>query len=1012
MNGFYHRGLFDSRLFNDVSQEFLGTLLSNIVRDDELRLRSAKGGSGRGFTRQLAEKISQSTDMPYHVHILNGLFPALKLLEQKFIQEKWFDREASAQLLRCFIVGFTFHDINKLVKADSLNEAVEVNIVRFCERLEVESFFAQWREWIEEIKFLALGTEYRTKIHSLQKPIRHYEAFNTTFAEYCHLADSIASMDGIGSVAEFYDKLCRCRLDGKNLSTLLQVSYVEVQENIFSLLSQRLLLAAKDVILNDRKQTVLFKLRNGFVYIGAPLNESEIKKIKIDFKRDLSDVVASAQFDFQSCKLGFLESLSEEVSGDRKYHDQIISALAKIIKAGFATKGRGTGKVRPLAMTNYSKGLENTNQKPEEIHILERLLDEYELPIKVIKAVKNDGRVQDYYLSLEKEWDDLEEDDRHYLSLYALEKLKALSGKSFPEWQVWRKSFSESRRLFLQKEFHYESAGENISLPTIQDLLPKFSSATTSTVVAIVSAAERRARIERRGLDLSKYLERRFEKTASKLAPRAKTINSGELDNFAQFYLSGNFERDIESVLSLIEAVPSKDKMCLFTGRSAEIKYGAERAFGFSALNFSNRSLNTLKSKDNKVSSLFLVENDLRQKELPRGFYTKKLGSDDKDKLTRQFFLDSSKANSAIYYDLGEYFVDVLTQPMLNVMGKALSYDCQDVDGLTLVFDDYAYDFNLYGMNFNLIRDDVESNFYFIYRMLKLIERTCFRIYATSILTPYHCHNQIFVFENCMPFVKALGWSAIRIDEVRERMNEMKVLLSLSAKRLVTNVLNYAEDRRYLYTAFSTLKDEEKPNARGLLVSFVNSLREEEKEKLMSVMNNLAQIAIEMVRPKSGTTSQESWIIRDALKVIKDCHKEGRDNETTIEQIAGELRKTLKNRDYANLSMCEPFANALYTQLFVEEWNGRFPQPNRLRNWVNQFAFLYAEKGWLEYRKFKVRSLIEELQSKQQEVTEDAVIELLVQGNRNLEKHADDYREVFQAMSNETQPQTGMEATQ
>ncbi len=1009
MINFEHK-LFNSRLFNNVTQEFLSTLLLNIVKDDEFRLRSAKGGSGRGFTGQLAEKIVQSADMPYHIHILNGLFPALKLLEQRFTQEKWMDREEADRLLRCFVVGFTFHDINKLVEAEGLNEAVEVNIVRLCERLDAAAFFAGWREWIEEIKFLALGTEYRTKVYSLQKAIPLYEVFNTTFAEYCHLADSIASIDSTGSVVEFYEKLCRCRLDGKRLSTLWQLSYVEVQENIFSLLSQKLLLAAKDVILSDREQTVLFKLRNGFVYIGEPLDESEIGKIKIDFKGDLSDVVASAQFDFQSCKLSFLESLSEEEANERQYRDQITNALAKVIKAGFVSKGKGSSKVRPLAMTNYSKGLEKTNQKPEEIYILESLLDAYELPIKIIEVKKTDGRIQDYLLVLEKEWSDLDEDDQTYLNLYALEKLKALSGKSFSDWQVWRKSFSESKRPFLDAGFRCEIAGIGASLPTIQDLLPKFSSATKSTVIAIVSAAERKARVEKRGLDLSKYLERRFEKIAGKLSTKAKTTNREELDDFVQFYLSGNFKRDVESVLRLIEAVPSKDKMCLFTGRTAKTKYGAERAFGFSALNFSNRSLNTLKSKDNKVSSLFLVENDLRQKELPRGFYTKKLGSEDKGKLNRQFFLDSSKANSAIYYDLGEYFVDVLTQPMMNVMGKALSYDCQDVGGLTLVFDDYAYDYNLYGMNFNLIGDDVESNFYFIYRMLKLIEKTCFRIYTTSVLTPYHSHKQIFVFENCMPFVKALGWNSIRIDQVTERMKEMKLLLSLDAKRLVSNVLSYAEDRRYLFTAFSTLKDDEKPNARNMLIWFTDSLREEEREKLMSVMNNLAQIAIELVRPKSGTTAQESWIIRDALKVLKDCHKEGRDKETTIEQIAGELRKTLKSRDYANLSMCEPFANALYTQLFDGEWNGRFPQPNRLRNWINQFAFLYAEKGWLEVRKAKVRGAIKDLQSKQQEVTEDAVIEFLIQGNRNLEKYADDYREAFQAISNQTQPQTSMEA--
>lgn len=164
----------------------------------------------------------------------------------------------------------------------------------------------------------------------------------------------------------------------------------------------------------------------------------------------------------------------------------------------------------------------------------------------------------------------------------------------------------------------------------------------------------------------------------------------------------------------------------------------------------------------------------------------------------------------------------------------------------------------------------------------------------------------------------------------------------------------------------------------------------------MSVMNELAQIAIEMVRPKSGSTSQESWIIRDAMRVLKDCHKEERDKETAVEQIAGDLRKTLKTRDDAVLSKCEPFAKALYERLFEQEWKKHFPQPGRLRNWVNQFAFLYSDKGYIESRKSKVRGIIKKLTEKGEDYSADSVIQNLVGENKKLEKYADDYREVYQ----------------
>ena len=357
-----------------------------------------------------------------------------------------------------------------------------------------------------------------------------------------------------------------------------------------------------------------------------------------------------------------------------------------------------------------------------------------------------------------------------------------------------------------------------------------------------------------------------------------------------------------------------------------------------------------------------------------------------------------------IYYDFGEYFIDVLKQPILQVLGKAFSYNCQDVNGFTLILDDRAYDYNLYGMNFNRVDNGVESNFYFIYQILKLIEKTCFRIFVTNIITPYHSHKEMFVFENCMPFVKVLGWDKTRIDQLEERLQEMKLLLDLNKKRLVSNILNYAEDSRYLFTAFEQLEDKEKPQARNSLSKFIEAQKGEKKEKLMSTMNNLAQVAIEMVQPKSSSSSQETWIIRDALKVLKDCYKEKRDEETTIEQIAGDLRKTLKNRDYASLAMCEPFARVLYKELFIGEWKEHFPSPSRLRNWVNQFAFLYSEKGYLESRKSKVRKVIKELQKIHKEITEiteDMMIKSLIKDNSNVEKYANDYREVFQQVKEE-----------
>ena len=127
--------------------------------------------------------------MPYHIHILNGLLPSLKLLEKKFEKEEWLNNKDAPIFLRCFITGYTFHDINKLTGSNELNDDIEEYLVPLCKELKLDDFFPQWREWIDEIKFLVLGTEYRTKIYAHQKIIKDYDFFNTVFGDFPKLLE-------------------------------------------------------------------------------------------------------------------------------------------------------------------------------------------------------------------------------------------------------------------------------------------------------------------------------------------------------------------------------------------------------------------------------------------------------------------------------------------------------------------------------------------------------------------------------------------------------------------------------------------------------------------------------------------------------------------------------------------------------------------------------------------------------------------------------------------------------
>lgn len=960
------RGFFKTALFNTTVQEYFDQFLPQFI--GRYALASAKGASGRKHAGQLAEKIVSLPDMPYHIHILNGLLPTLKLLEVRFESENWTAQPLAAQFLRCFILGFTFHDLNKLADSGDLVEATEQDLTRLCNELHAERFMPNWQEWLNEIKFLALGTEYRTQIHALQQSIREFDFFHSVLGEHCHFADALASIVGFESTTKFYETICKRQLCGQNLTTLWPLSYVEVQPNTFTLISQKLLIAARAVV-ERRKQTILFSLRDGFVFIGEPLTQDDFSAAKAELKSDLFDVLPLTKIDFQQCDFAFLDfaPLNENI-------------LSQIIKAGY---GNAYPNIRFLVL--------GSGESTEAIAIIRELLDRYELTALKVVAIPNSNN---YAIVLTKEWDDLA-DDQPLLSLIALEKIKLLASKDFKEW---KEDLSQNDVPFLDGKFESkgDSNGEAKYIKTTRELFQVFAKpATRLTMAAIIKAVESYANED----DFDEYVESVKRELCSKFASTSKTTDHHELDQFVDLYLNGNFERDVTGVLDLISDIPAKKEMCMFTGRPAETLYTDIKSYGIKARGFSNRSSNTLKNTDNLISSLYLVEMSLRQKELPRSFMTKKLSSDEREAVGRSNFRDSTEGNTAIYYDLGEYFVDILKQPILNVLARVFSFDCRDLSGsIALVIENYGYDFNLYGLNCAQIDESVESNFYFIMQMLKLIRNTGFRIYVTSIITPYHHHKEIFVFENCMPFVKLLGtktsrFDKIRIDEVDERLEELNLFLQLQGASLTSFLLSYAEDKRFIFTAYGSL-DEDKQTHK--LRHWLNNLIYSNEETFrMSVMNDLAQIAIEMVQPKSGSTSQESWIIRDALDVLKRCFKEKRDRETTIEQIAGDLRKTLKNREYKDLSKTGVFAEALYDKLFKAEWDEKIPQPSRLRNWINQFAYLYSDKGLQAMQKRRIHEATEALTNEARPIDEDHVIDWLKAKYDAVARYEDDYRTTY-----------------
>jgi hypothetical protein len=383
---------FQTDLFNRVSQSYLETLFSNLV--DNFVLVSAKGSSGKKFNNlQLKLSVNAQTDMPYHIHILNGIFPALKLLEQHLKQRNFIERKEMEAFLKTLLIGFTFHDVNKLVDKE-LRQAVKDDIELLCEKLKVQTFFPEWRDWINEIKFLALHTENRTTAYSYELPIREWQFFSEILSSICHLADTFASASEFTNVFEFYECISHVKFNGKPINEIWPLSFVEISDNIFTLLSQKILNTAKAFIQETRKEEILFHLRNGFVFIGKPLEETERKVITERYCGDDSTFDAVAQTQINSrrgCQFGFIES--------RKLTPEL---LTQIIEAGF----RGNSQIQ------FFEILKDANTpNTEGFKIVVDLLDRYKFPFKPVLPDKLKGKKQEeqkYTFVLEQNsWDDL-----------------------------------------------------------------------------------------------------------------------------------------------------------------------------------------------------------------------------------------------------------------------------------------------------------------------------------------------------------------------------------------------------------------------------------------------------------------------------------------------------------------------------------------------------------------------------------------------------------------------------
>ncbi len=486
--------------------------------------------------------------------------------------------------------------MNKLVAIEPLEKAVEGRLKQQAELLKVADFFPEWRDYLPEIEFLALGTENRTATWAFSRPIREWHFVNEVLRPICHFADSLASIDNFGSVGEFYEQVC-AKIRSVRGGSEWNLSYVEVHDNISALLSQKLLNLAKSTIQAERKQQVLFTLHSGFIYFGGPLTTEEINSIKQKFSSEEAELnpVALTKIDHQSCKFGFIEStlLTREI-----LESVIREKLNDLLKTAGDINERGQHEGRQTVLHN--------------------LFDAYELPLVLRSIRENSTDLRIYPL---KEWADLEDDEHAILTLFALQKIKFLSGKICPMWRQKFEKWRDEEVPFLAGKFEYSFNGQKMAVPNSARLLALFGTDNTRyTAAALVSACEARIGAD----DLYEILAQRLDEVtntfnkvfgwiADDVSKAIRSRVTKPFDEFVDLYLSGNFVRDVNQMAQGHDNIPQKKNMCIFCGKPAAEDYASEKSFGISALGFNNRTVNTLKSKTSRMCALCAGELRIRK---------------------------------------------------------------------------------------------------------------------------------------------------------------------------------------------------------------------------------------------------------------------------------------------------------------------------------------------------------------------------------------------------------------
>ncbi len=316
---------FRNNNLNDIFSWYINNVLNNIWFDSKFQ-RCAKGGT----------KFPKKFDMPYISHILSGAGLVLKVIDIGLNEEKFKNIEDLDDKIKKALIGFTFHDFNKLTET-SFKLDDQRPLEDFLENLNFKELLNSYQLDYKDIYEMAIFTEIGTSGNifglATSKKISQFEK------EIIRVADELSSIYNdqgnlnhnimIGDFMLYNDKIHNISLSSTiyySLTSLLKISLIEMIE--------------------EKGCIYLWSTPNTIFYYGNSINFQEFINQLVDKIYDLINVAIEPSnfIEFSDRKIfnpvsGLIEIKEEDIDKlvcDNEKFKKIIYMENKEINSTFA----------------------------------------------------------------------------------------------------------------------------------------------------------------------------------------------------------------------------------------------------------------------------------------------------------------------------------------------------------------------------------------------------------------------------------------------------------------------------------------------------------------------------------------------------------------------------------------------------------------------------------------------------------------------------------------------------